>query len=88
MFCPLCGSDRIRRSHTTGFEEKLLKFLGFKAFRCREELCDWRGLLKIGLRGENDSGLLKKCKPALICLIMLLLSFLMFVLFINSDYIT
>jgi hypothetical protein len=86
MFCPLCGSGRIRRSRTRGFEEKLLKFLGFKAFRCGEELCDWRGLLKNGF--EKKTGFLKKCKASLIFMIMLLLIFLVFVFAISADYLT
>lgn len=86
MFCPLCGSDRIRRSHTRGFEEKLLKFVGFKAFRCREELCDWRGLLKPGF--ENETGFLKKCKKPFIFMVMWLLTFLVFVFVISSNYMT
>lgn len=86
MFCPLCGSDRIRRSHTKGFEEKLLKSSGFKAFRCREDLCNWRGLLKTGF--EKETGFLQKCKASLIFMIMLLLSFLAFAFVISSDYLT
>jgi hypothetical protein len=86
MFCPLCGSARIKRSHTRGFEEKLLKFLGFKAFRCEEELCPWRGLLKTGFEKEN--GFLKECKASLIFMILLLLSFLVFVFAISADYLT
>ncbi len=84
MFCPLCGSDRIRRSHTRGFGEKLLKYFGYKAFRCREDVCDWRGLLKIGFGSEP--GFLDKCKTPLILMMMLLLSFLVFVFVINGDY--
>ncbi len=76
MFCPLCGSARIRRSRTRGFKEKLLKFLGFRAFRCREELCDWRGLLKPDFK--NETGFLQRCKAPLIFMIMMLLSFLVF----------
>jgi hypothetical protein len=86
MFCPLCGSARIRRSRTRGFEEKILKPLGFKAFRCRENLCDWRGLLKTGF--ENETGVLQKCKAPLIFMIMFLLSLLVFVFVISSDFVT
>ena len=44
--CPKCGSDRLRRSRTRGFSEKLKKVLGWRAYRCREKSCGWRGLLK------------------------------------------
>lgn len=47
MICPKCGSDRLRRSHTRGFKERLLKSLGYKAFRCRAPDCDWRGTFKV-----------------------------------------
>jgi hypothetical protein len=46
MNCPHCGSTRIRRSRTRGFGEKFLKFFGYKAYRCREADCGWRGLVK------------------------------------------
>jgi hypothetical protein len=84
MFCPLCGSAWLKRSHTRGFEEKLLKSLGFKAFRCGEELCNWRGLLKIG--SEKEIAFLKVCKGLLIFMVVLLLTFLAFVFAISADY--
>jgi hypothetical protein len=44
--CPECGSRNLRRSHTQGVSEKLRRFLGWRAFRCREKSCRWRGLIK------------------------------------------
>ncbi len=44
--CPKCGSGHLRRSHTRGFSEKLKKVLGWRAYRCREKPCSWRGLIK------------------------------------------
>jgi hypothetical protein len=42
--CPKCGG-RTHRSHTRGFNEKLVKtFSSHKVYRCRE--CDWRGWLR------------------------------------------
>jgi predicted RNA-binding Zn-ribbon protein involved in translation (DUF1610 family) len=41
--CPDCG-ERIHRSHTRGFNEKLVKaFTPYRAYRCHE--CGWRGWL-------------------------------------------
>jgi len=45
--CPKCNSTNLRRSHTRGLRERLLKPLGWRAFRCREKTCRWRGLLKM-----------------------------------------
>jgi hypothetical protein len=44
--CPECGSNNLRRSHTHGVSENLQRFKGCRAFRCREESCRWRGLIK------------------------------------------
>lgn len=39
--CPDCGGP-IHRSHTRGFNEKLVRtFTPYKAYRCHE--CGWRG---------------------------------------------
>jgi hypothetical protein len=37
---------QIRRSRTRGWQEKIQKSLGYKAFRCREQNCGWRGVIK------------------------------------------
>lgn len=39
--CPLCSSDRIKRSHSRNIGEKLLKTFGIHAYRCIN--CGWRG---------------------------------------------
>ena len=44
--CPKCGSSRLRRSHTRGVSERFSKLLGWRAYRCREKSCGWRGLIK------------------------------------------
>ncbi|MDQ5987592.1 MAG: hypothetical protein CSYNP_03337 [Syntrophus sp. SKADARSKE-3] len=41
--CPRCGSDRIKRSHTRGFKELLMKYFQQRAYRCIN--CGWRGPL-------------------------------------------
>lgn len=58
--CPNCGSGRLRRSHTRGFLEKLKKILGWRAYRCREESCGWRWLIKTKSFRE---GIEKALKP-------------------------
>lgn len=44
--CPKCGSGRLRRSRTRGVYEKFAKLLGWRAYRCQEKSCGWRGLIK------------------------------------------
>ena len=46
FFCPKCGSGNLRRSHSRGASEKLIKLSGWRAYRCREKSCGWRGLIK------------------------------------------
>jgi hypothetical protein len=46
LACPKCQSNHVRLSHTKGMRERLLKHLGWRAYRCREKSCRWRGLLK------------------------------------------
>lgn len=44
MLCPQCGG-LTHRSHTRGFDERLVKGLtSYKTFRCHE--CGWRGWLR------------------------------------------
>lgn len=44
MLCPRCGGHTYR-SHTRGFNEKLVKTLtSYKTYRCHD--CDWRGWLR------------------------------------------
>jgi predicted RNA-binding Zn-ribbon protein involved in translation (DUF1610 family) len=58
-FCPDCGG-RIHRSHTRGFNEKLIKtFTPYRAYRCHE--CGWRGWLT-----KNDTILRPETRRALI----------------------
>ena len=52
LHCPHCGSRRLRRSRTLGFKESLMKKLGWRAYRCRAENCQWRGLLRKESLGE------------------------------------
>ncbi len=64
--CPKCGSARLRRSHTRGVSEKLSKVLGWRAFRCRENPCGWRGLIKTkSFRQEIESALRERQKQIL-----------------------
>jgi hypothetical protein len=44
--CPQCHGNNLRRSRTRGWRERLLKPLGWRAYRCREKDCGWRGLIK------------------------------------------
>lgn len=34
--CPHCGSPNIRRSHSDGIVDKLLRLFGRRAYRCRD----------------------------------------------------
>jgi len=43
LICPKCGSSKLRRSHSRGLYEQLLKYLNQRAYRCRD--CSWRGLI-------------------------------------------
>ena len=55
LTCPECVSSRLRRSHTRGLAEQLKKFLGYRAYRCRESACRWRGLVKTHAIGDIQS---------------------------------
>ena len=68
--CPKCGSDRLRRSHTRGVSEKLQKVLGWRAYRCREKSCGWRGLLKTKSFRQGLEKALKNRKKQLLTLIL------------------
>ena len=68
--CPRCGSDRLRRSHTRGVSEKLQKVLGWRAFRCREKSCGWRGLLKTKSFRQEIENAFKNRKKQLLKLIL------------------
>ena len=68
--CPKCGSDRLRRSHTRGVSEKFKKVLGWRAYRCREKSCGWRGLLKTKSFREGLAKALKDQKKQLLKLIL------------------
>ena len=41
--CQKCGANRVRRSRTKDYAERILKALGRKAYRCEE--CNWRGFV-------------------------------------------
>lgn len=45
MNCPNCHSQKLRRSHSRNFYERLQKIFGRMAFRC--EQCGWRGILRV-----------------------------------------
>ncbi len=88
FFCPKCGSERLRRSHTRGISEKLKKVVGWRAFRCREKSCGWRGLIKtksfgqvIGKELKNRENLILKLILAIvligfgICLVLFLIHY-------------
>jgi uncharacterized protein with PIN domain len=34
--CPHCGSYNIRRSHSAGMVDKLMRLIGRRAYRCRD----------------------------------------------------
>jgi DNA-directed RNA polymerase subunit RPC12/RpoP len=81
MFCPQCGSTRLRRSRTRGFREKFLKIFGYRAYRCREDDCGWRGLLKTREVGERlFNSIEKKKMPLILAIIMLLVCYLLYLL--------
>ncbi len=47
IHCPVCGSSQVYRSRTRGWREKLLKLMGYRAFRCHASACGWRSLVKV-----------------------------------------
>jgi hypothetical protein len=85
MFCPRCGSDRLRRSHTHGLKEKIAKRFSFKAFRCRESECAWRGLIRIKASDQITIGYLAKFRVPLILMGVILFSLTIFFFFIYFD---
>ena len=68
--CPKCGSEHLRRSHTRGVSEKLQKVLGWRAYRCREKSCGWRGLLKTSSFRQGLEKALKNRKKHFLTLIL------------------
>ena len=68
--CPKCGGTNLRPSHAKGYAEKAKKIFGWRAFRCRADGCDWRGLIKIKSAGEVIKESYKRYgKPVFIFLI-------------------
>ncbi len=84
MICPKCGSGRLRRSHTRGIKEKFLKKLGYKAFRCREKECDWRGLVNKRLLRIKRSGVFSKLNLRLFLLVAFIIMLPLFILILSS----
>jgi hypothetical protein len=77
LVCPSCGSRKLRRSHTRGLGEKLKRTLGWKAFRCRNQECNWRGLIWVGFsRLSLATEAEKKVKLALAVLGLIFLFYL------------
>jgi hypothetical protein len=58
--CPKCGGTNLRLSHTRGYTEKAKKIFGWRAFRCRAEGCNWRGLIKVKSSDEVAIGYSRK----------------------------
>jgi hypothetical protein len=83
MYCPRCGSTRLRRSHTRGWLEKIAKQLSYQAYRCREPECDWRGLFRVKSRDQATSGTLAKIRGPLILMGVLLFSLTLFLIVVN-----
>ena len=81
--CPKCGSGRLRRSHTRGASEKLHKVFGWRAYRCREKSCGWRGLLKTKSFREGITKVLKTRQEQILKLILVVavISFGIFLFF-------
>lgn len=55
--CPKCGSDEVRRSQMQGLMERVLRLIGFRAYRC--ERCDdryykFRGKINAEKVDRND----------------------------------
>lgn len=66
VLCPKCKSNHVRRSRTRGIKERLLKRLGWRAYRCREKNCRWRGLIQTELTRDIIKALMLDHKPAII----------------------
>jgi hypothetical protein len=66
LSCPKCSSDQVRRSHTRGMRERLLKKLGWRVYRCREKACGWRGLIQTEPTRDIVKAFMVAHKPALI----------------------
>lgn len=86
MYCPICGSERVSRSHTRGIREKIAKKFGYKAFRCRESDCTWRGLYRIKSRDQKTQEYVAKFRAPLILVSVLLVSLTLFLFLIQIDY--
>ncbi len=71
--CPSCKSTNIRRSHTKGLREKFLKKFGWRAFRCREKNCRWRGLIKMESTSELAKEFIKNHKATIIGIVMMIM---------------
>ena len=77
LVCHSCGSRKLRRSHAQGLGEKLKRILGWKAFRCHNQECNWRGLIWVGFpRHSRTTRAEKRVKLALAVLGLILLFYL------------
>jgi len=45
--CPNCHTKSLKQSSARGAVEKFKKNLGWRAYRCRNPECKWRGLIKV-----------------------------------------
>jgi len=82
LVCPQCGSTKLRRSHARGVVEQLKRSLGWQGFRCRNQMCDWRGMIWV----EFGSATSKYARYAFLIVAFILLLFLSarFVLFLTE----
>ena len=85
MFCPKCGSGRVRRSRTRSSKEKILKFFGYIPFRCREENCNWRDMIRVSSLKEMRINFLENYRNHIIFFIMFIIT-IYFVLKIIHAY--
>lgn len=76
LICPKCYSGRIIRSSTKNLKEKFLKIFGWRVYRCSEDECDWRGLVKRQTFFENCLSFVEKHIISIIYVAVIMLSIL------------
>jgi DNA-directed RNA polymerase subunit RPC12/RpoP len=82
MKCPKCGSTKIKRSHSRGFQERLRKLFHQRAYRCIN--CGWRGILK-AKPSSTKRYAKKKILVQIIIIIIIIIAIYLTILYLDRE---
>ena len=76
--CPICGSKKIRRSHTKNLKERFLKLFLLKFYRCFD--CGWRGSFQ-----QISSITKRKLILNIICIVIIIITIIAVLRYISME---